>query len=73
VVVHVGLPPVLLLLVLVGDVHMVHGGMVVLMGVGRQQMTPVLSAMQIVRHVEVLVPVLHGIVLMMTLRPRHPS
>jgi hypothetical protein len=41
--------------------------------VGRQQMTPVLSAMEIVRHVEVLVPVLHGVVLMMTLRPRHSS
>jgi hypothetical protein len=72
VVVNVGLPPVLFLLVLVRDVHVVHGRMVVLVRVGGEQMPPVLSAVKVVRDVEVLVPVLQGIVLVMTLRPRHP-
>jgi hypothetical protein len=71
VIVNVCFPPVLLFYVLVGDVHMVQFGVVVLVGVGGQQMTPVLPPVKVVRDVVVLVPVLHGFVLVTTLSPRH--
>jgi hypothetical protein len=51
-------PSMLFLHVPVGDVDVVQRGMVVVMGVGGQEMTPVLSAVQIVRDMKVLVPVL---------------
>jgi hypothetical protein len=71
VVVHVRLPSVLLLRVLVRDVHVINGGMVVVVTVRRQKVTPVLATVQVVGDVIVLVPVLHRIVLVMSLRPRH--
>jgi hypothetical protein len=71
VVVHVRLPSVLLLRVLVRDVHVIDGRMVVVVTVRRQKVTPVLATVQVVGDVIVLVPVLHSIVLVVTLRPRH--
>jgi hypothetical protein len=70
-VVDVGFPPVLLVEVPVGDVDVVEGRMVVIVRVGGQQMSPVLTPVQVVRYVIVLVPVLHGLVLVMTLWLRH--
>lgn len=70
-VVDVGFSAVLLVHITVRDVHVVHAGMVVLVGMGGQQMTPVLPLMQVVRDVVVLVPVLQGLVHVVTLRPRH--
>ena len=57
----------LLLYVPVGDVHMLQRGVVVLVGVGGQQVSPVLPPVQVVRHVIMLVAVLQGLVLMMPL------
>jgi hypothetical protein len=54
VVVDVRLAPVLLLDVVVRHVYVLDLGMVVLVHMGGQQVTPVLAAMQVVRHVEVL-------------------
>lgn len=65
------LPSVLLLRVSVGDVHVVKGRVVVLVRVVGLQMTPVLTPVQVVGDVEVLVPVLHRVMLMMTLGSRH--
>jgi len=70
-VVDVSLSAVLLVDVTVRDVNVVHGRMVVLVGMCGQQMAPVLSLMQVVRDVVVLVPVLQGLVRVVTLRPRH--
>jgi hypothetical protein len=70
VVVDVGFPPVLLGLVLVGDVHVLHLGMVVLVGMGRQEMHPVLPSMEVVGDVIVLVAVVEGVVVMATSRLR---
>ena len=64
------LSAMLLLDVTVRDVYVLHLGMVVLVHVGGQQVPPVLAAMQVVRHVKVLVTVLDGLVLM-TPRLRH--
>lgn len=68
---HVGLPTMLSLHVLMRDVHVLYRGMVVIVGVGGQEVPPVLSLMKIVRHVVVLVTVHHALVLVMTLRSRH--
>ena len=73
VIVDVGFPPVFLVEVPVGDVHVIQGGMVVVVGVGGKEMTPVLSLVQVMRHVVVLVPVLQGLVLVMTPFLRHPD
>jgi hypothetical protein len=54
VIVDVGLAAVLLVDVLVRDVDVLDLRMVVLVRVGGLQVRPVLSAMQVVRHVEVL-------------------
>jgi hypothetical protein len=70
VVVDVGFPPVLFGLVLVGDVHVLHLGMVVLVGVCRQEMHPVLPSMEVVGDVIVLVAVVEGVVVMATSRLR---
>jgi hypothetical protein len=70
-VVDVCLPPVLSLRVPVRDVHVLQCRMVVLVRVVGLQMTPVLPPVQVMGDVEVLVPVLHCSMLMMTLRPRH--
>jgi hypothetical protein len=72
VIVDVGFPSVFLVEVPVGDVHVIQGGMVVVVGVGGNEMTPVLSLVQVMRHVVVLVPVHQGLVLVMTLLLRHP-
>jgi len=61
----------LLLHVPVRDVHVLQRGVVVLVSVGGEQVAPVLSLMQVVRDVIVLVAVLQGLVLMMSLLPRH--
>ena len=45
--------------------------MVVLVGKGREQMSPVLPLVQVMRHVIVLMPVLQGVVLVMTARRCH--
>lgn len=58
VIVDVCLPAVLFLHVPVWNVHVVQCGVIVLVRVGGQQMTPVLPPVQVVRGVEVLVPVL---------------
>jgi len=71
VVVDVGLPPVLLVHVSVRDMHVLHGGMVVLVRMGGQQMAPVLSLMQVMRDVVVLVPMLQGVVRVVPLLSRH--
>jgi hypothetical protein len=71
VVVEVRLPAVLFLQVTVRYVDMIHRRVVVLVGVRRQQMPPVLSSVQVVGDVEVLVPVLQSVVLMMPLGPGH--
>jgi hypothetical protein len=60
-------PPVLLLDLRVGDVHMLERRVVVLVRVRRREMPPVLSSMEIVRHVVVLVTMLGGRVLVMPL------
>jgi len=57
--------------VLMRDVHVLKRRMVVVVCVCRQQMTPVLSLVQIMRDVVVLVPVLQGLMLVMSLRPPH--
>jgi hypothetical protein len=68
VVVDVRLAPVFGLLVLMGDVHVVDRGVVVLVFVGRREMCPVLALMHVVGHVEVFVTVHQLGVLMVTLR-----
>lgn len=60
----------LLLDVSVRDVDMLDCCVVVLVTVSGEQMSPVLTTVQVVRHVEVLVTVLDGLVLM-TSRFRH--
>jgi hypothetical protein len=71
VVVDVALPPVFLLRIPVRDVHVLHRRMVVIVGMGRQEMAPVLASMHVMRDVEVLVPVLQRLVLMVALLLRH--
>lgn len=63
-------PAMLLLDVSVRDVDMLDRCVVVLVTVSGEQMSPVLTTVQVVRHVEVLVTVLDGLVLM-TPRLRH--
>jgi len=70
VIVYVSLSPVLPVHVLVGHVDMLDLGVVVLVRVRRQQVTPVLSTMQVVRDMEVLVPVLDPVVVMAAVRLR---
>jgi hypothetical protein len=67
VVVDMTFPPVLLLDLRVGDVHVLERRVVVLVRVRRREMAPVLTSMEIVRHVVVLVTMLGGRVLVMTL------
>jgi hypothetical protein len=71
VIVDVRLPPMLLLHVLVRDVHVFHCRVVVLVSVSGEQVPPVLSLVQIVRDVIVLVAMLQGLMLVMSLLPRH--
>jgi hypothetical protein len=67
-VVNVRLAPMLLLQVLVGDVHVLDLGVVVLVHVRGLEMAPVLPAVQIVRDVEVLLGVHHfGVVVLLRL------
>jgi hypothetical protein len=74
VVVDVGLPWVLLLDVLVRDVHVFDLRVVVVMLVGREEVTPVLASMQVMGHVVVLVAVDNGLVLVTAFAPvRHGS
>lgn len=61
-VVDVGLAQVLLLLVLVRFVLMGHGRMIVLVGMGRQQVGDVFSVTGVVGHVPMLVVVNRSIV-----------
>ena len=53
----VGLSAVLLVHVVVRDVHVLNRRMVVLVDVGRQEVTPVLPTMEVVGDVVMLVPV----------------
>src|SRR6266542_7122936 len=62
VVVHVPLPAVLLRHVLMGHVDVVHLRVVVLVGVGGEEVAPVLTSMEVVGDVEVLVTMLDGVV-----------
>jgi hypothetical protein len=72
VVVEVGLPPVLLGLVLVRGMDVIERRVVVLVSVRGEQVAPVLSLMQVVRHVEVLVAMHDRLVLVMASRaPLH--
>jgi hypothetical protein len=71
VVVNMGFSSMLLVNVLVGNVDVIQSRVVVVVGVGGEQMTPVLTLVQVVRHVVVLVPVLQGLMLVMSLRPPH--
>jgi hypothetical protein len=68
VVVDMGFPAMLFGFVLVWRVHVLDRRVVVLVGVSGEQMSPVLTAVQVVRHVEVLVTMNHGLVLMVALR-----
>jgi len=70
-VVDVGFPAVLLVHVPMGNVYVFQCGMVVLVRMGGKQMPPVLPLMQIVGDVVVLVPMLQGLVLVMTPLPCH--
>jgi hypothetical protein len=64
VVVDVSFSSVFLGLVLMGDVDVLDLRVVVLMGVGGQEMHPVLASMEVVRDVEMLVAVVEGVVVM---------
>lgn len=70
-VVDVCFPPMLLVHVLVRDVHVIYGRMVVLVSVSGEQVPPVLSQVQVVRDVIVLVAMHQGLMLVMSLLPRH--
>ena len=70
-VVDVRLAPMLLLDVSVWDVHVLQGGVVVLVSMGGQQMRPILSLMQVVRNVIMLVAMLQSLMLMMSLISGH--
>lgn len=61
----------LLVHVLVRDVHVIHRRVVVLVRVSGEQVPPVLSLVQVVRDVIVLVAVPQGLMLVMSLLPRH--
>jgi hypothetical protein len=73
VVVNVCFPAVLRLRVTMWDVHVVQGGVVVLVKMVGLQVTPLLTPVQVVGDVEVLVPVLHRLMLVMPLRSRHSA
>ena len=66
-VVNVGFSTMLALHVLVWNMHMLYGGMVVIVRMGGQEVSPVLTLMEIVGHVVVLVTVLGGRVLVVPL------
>ena len=70
-IVNVRFPAMLLVRVPMGNVHVLERGVIVLVDVSGQQMTPVLSLMQVVRDVIVLVAVFQGPVLVMSLVPSH--
>jgi hypothetical protein len=70
-VVDVRLPSMLILRVPVGDVHVVQRGVIVLVGMVGLKMAPVLTPVQVMSDMEVLVPVLHRVMSMMTLSSRH--
>ena len=72
-VVNVCFPTVFRLRVTMWDVHVVQGGMVVLVKMVGLQVTPLLTPVQVVGDVEVLVPVLHRLMLVMPLRSRHSA
>src|SRR6266542_4441121 len=61
----------LLLHVPMRDVHVLQGGVVVVVSVRGEQVSPILSLMQVVRDVIVLMAMLQGLMLMMSLLPRH--
>jgi hypothetical protein len=71
VVVDVGFPLVLFGLIPMRNVDVFQRGMVVLVRVGGQQMTPILPFVKIMCNVVMLVTVPHGIVVVMSLPPRH--
>jgi hypothetical protein len=73
VVVDVGLATVLFLRILVRDVHVLDGGMAVVVSVCGQQVTPILTAMVVVGDVVVLVAVLDRVVPVVPARLRHPD
>jgi hypothetical protein len=70
-VVNVCFPTVLRLRVTMWDVHVVQGGVVVLVKMVGLQVTPLLTPVQVVGDVEVLVPVLHRFMLVMALCSCH--
>jgi hypothetical protein len=70
VVVDVGLPPVLLGLVLMRDVHVLDLRVIVLVRMSRQEMHPILASVQVMGDMEVLVAVVEGVVMMATSRLR---
>ena len=73
-VMNVSLSPVLLCLVAMRRMHVVDPGMVVLVGMGGEQVPPVLATMKVMRDVEVLVAMHEGLVPMMALRSlRHSA
>lgn len=70
-IVDVCFPAMLSLGVPVWDMHVVQGGVVVLVKMVGLQVTPLLTPVQIVGDVEVLVPVLHRFMLVMALCSCH--
>jgi hypothetical protein len=73
VIVDVCFPAMLSLGVPVWDMHVVQGGVVVLVNMVGLQVPPLLTPVQVVGDVEVLVPVLHRFMLVMPLRSRHSA
>lgn len=70
-VVHMRLMAMLFLFVDVRDVRMLNRRVVVIVGVGGQEMHPVLTLMKVVRHVIMLVTMLDGLVQVTTMSPSH--
>jgi hypothetical protein len=71
VVVHMRLMAMLFLFVDVRDVRMLNRRVVVIVGVGGQEVHPVLTLMKVVRHVIMLVTMLDGLVQVTTMSPSH--
>lgn len=72
-VVDVRFPPVLLVYIPMRDVNVVHSGVIVVVRMSGKEMAPVLPLMQVVGDVVVLVPMLHRVMCVVTLRPGHPA
>jgi hypothetical protein len=71
VVVHMCLSTMFFLFVDVRDMRMFNRRVVVIVGVGGEQVHPVLTLMKVMRHVVMLVAVLDGLVLVTTVSPSH--